>query len=612
MTDSTQMTDSSQMTESTQQNIPSSSLPRVHIAFDVQSDGITEKKELPFILGIFADLNGDRKDVADDESFSIRTMIDIDRDNFNEVMHSLTPRVDLREVINENPTLKELLTDPQDDQLIFSNVDAFTPMKIIQALPSLTRFYLMRSQICQLQLKAESHQDISAALNESVRLIDQKLNRGLSAIMHCESFKRMESTWRGLHFLVMNTETNSMLKLRVFNATKGELRNDLITAVAVDQSYLFKLIYEAEYGTYASQPFSLLVGDYAINDSREDMDFLGKIAEVAAVNHTPFIAQASLKLLHSSGFDKPHDLKKPGEASHATAWQTFRELEDSRYVTLVAPKVVLRLPYGTPNPGHTIPDKGFNFAEQVTAVDNNIDIREQSGQESVQQSDGTLSYADPLPEHFLWGSPVYHLAERINRAFSIHSWTAAIRGSEGGGLVEGLPAYTYLSSSGSTELFCPTEITLVDELEKELTHLGFVFLSHCKGTHNAVFYSEQVANLPKKNANMNAILSASLPYMLAASRFAQYLKAIMRAKAGSFLTRGNVEFYLNTWITHYVLLDDGASQDIKARFPLRQANVIVNEVPGTPGSYRATLFLKPHFQLEELTTSIRLFVNLPK
>ncbi|MES2673819.1 MAG: type VI secretion system contractile sheath large subunit [Pseudomonadota bacterium] len=602
------MIDSSQMTDNTQQKISSSSLPRVRIAFDIQNGGVTEKKELPFILGIFADLKGDRQDAAEDESYTTRSMIDIDRDSFNDVMYSFAPRVDLREVINENSTLKELLTDPQDDQLVFSNIDAFTPTKIIQALPSLTRLYLMRSQIRQLQIKAESHSDISAALNEAVGLIDQKLSRGLSAIMHCASFKKMESTWRGLHFLVMNTETNSMLKLKVFNATKEELRNDLLTAVAIAESHLFKLIYEAEYGTYGGQPFSLLVGDYAINNSREDMDFLGKIAEVAAANHAPFIAQASLALLQSSGLDKLHDLKKPGEASHATAWQTFRELEDSRYITLVAPRVLLRLPYGTPNQRNTLACVGFNFEEQVTAVENNIHLHEQSAEEQG----SALRYADPLQEHFLWGNPVYHLAERITRAFSLHSWTAAIRDSEGGGLVEDLPAYTYLSSSGKTELFCPTETTLVDELEKELTQLGFVFLSYCKDTHNAVFYSEQVANLPKKNANVNAILSVSLPYMLAASRFAHYLKAIVHTKVGSFLTRGNVEFYLNTWIANYVLLDDGASQDIKACYPLRQANVIVTEVPGAPGSYRATLFLKPHFQLEELTASMRLFVNLPK
>ncbi len=596
------------MIDSTQQKFPSNSLPRVHIAFDIQSGGVTEKKELPFILGIFADVNGDRQDAVEQDSFNTRTMLDIDRDNFNAVMHSLAPRVDLRAVTSENPTLKELLIDPEDNQLIFSSIDAFAPMHIIQALPSLKRFYQMRSQICELQIKAKPHTDISTALDELIRLIDQKLSRGLSAIMHCESFKKMEATWRGLHSLVMNTKTGPMLKLRVFNATKEELRNDLLTAVTVDQSHLCKLIYQAEYGTYGGQPFSVLVGDYAISDSREDMDFLGKLAEVAAANQTPFIAQASLALLHASGFDKPHDLKKPGEANHATAWQMFRELEDSRYITLVAPKVLLRLPYGTPNQRNTIACEGFNFEEQVTAVENNIHVN----QESAQEQGSAMRYADPLQEHFLWGNPVYKLAERITRAFSLHSWTAAIRGSEGGGLVEGLPAYTYLSSSGNTELFCPTEITLGDELEKELTHLGFVFLSHCKGTHNAVFYSEQVANLPKKNANVNAILSASLPYMLAASCFAQYLKAIMRVKVGTFLTRGNVEFYLNTWITHYVLLDDGASQDIKARFPLRQANVVVNEVPGSPGSYRATLFLKPHFQLEELTTSIRLFVNLPK
>jgi type VI secretion system protein ImpC len=430
--------------------------------------------------------------------------------------------------------------------------------------------------------------------------------------MHCDGFKKMESTWRGLQYLVMNTETSTMLKLKVFNATKDELRKDMLKAVEFDQSRLFKLIYEAEYGTYGGHPYSMLVGDYAIGDSGDDMDFLGKMAEVAAAAHAPFIAQASEELFQLSGFDKldkPRDLKKIFDSDKLAGWRAFRDMEDARYVTLALPRALLRLPYGSPTKRNTTPCEGINFDEQVTSVADNVGRLDPVSNE-------VFSYADPVTENFLWGNPAYLLAERITNAFALYSWTAAIRGVEGGGLVEGLPSYTYSSSSGSTELFCPTEISITDRREKELNDLGFISLCHCKGTNKAAFFGGQTTNLPKKYfsdaANANAKISAMLPYMLAASRFAHYIKVIMRDKLGSFLTRGNVESYLNSWIANYVLLDDNASQDMKACFPLREANVVVTDIPGEPGAYRATVFLKPHFQLEELTTSIRLVANLPK
>lgn len=242
------------------------------------------------------------------------------------------------------------------------------------------------------------------------------------------------------------------------------------------------------------------------------------------------------------------------------------------------------MPYGE----KTLPAEGLNFDEDVTGPDN---------------------------RKFLWGNAAYVLAERITNAFALYNWTGAIRGVEGGGLVEGLPLYTYSSDDGIRSLFCPTELDITDRREKELNDLGFISLCHQKGAGKAVFFGGQTTNLPKKYisdaANANAKISAMLPYILAASRFAHYIKVIVRDKVGSFLTRGNVEAYLNTWIAQYVLLDDNASQDVKAAYPLRAANVVVTEVPGSPGAYKATVFLKPHFQLEELTTSIRLVAELP-
>ena len=449
----------------------------------------------------------------------------------------------------------------------------------------------------------------AAVIDEQVAQIDQYLSRALSAVMHSDSFKAVEQTWRGLAYLVMNTETSDMLKLRLLNVSKDELRKDMEKAVEFDQSALFKMIYEAEYDTLGGNPYSLLVGGYEIGGGADDITFLKKISEVAAAAHAPFIAAASSSLFGLPSFDaldKPRDLKKIFEGDEFVGWREFREMEDSRYVSLVLPRVLLRLPYGRPEKRNTIQCEGLNFEEQVDS----------DGRKPVLGPNGEpISYPSPSNENFLWGNAAYVLAERITNAFSLYRWTAAIRGVEGGGLVEGLPVYTYTSDTGTTELLCPTEIAITDRREKELNDLGFISLCHNKGSGKAAFFGGQTTNQPKKYfsdaANANARISSMLPYILAASRFAHYIKVIMRDKIGSFLTRGNIENYLNTWIANYVLLDDNAAQEVKASYPLRAASVVVTDIPGQPGAYRATAFIKPHFQLEELTTSIRLVAELP-
>jgi type VI secretion system protein ImpC len=448
----------------------------------------------------------------------------------------------------------------------------------------------------------------NAVIDVLVTDIDASLSKALSAIMHCPGFKQMEATWRGLHYLVFNTETSPMLRLRILDATKDELRLDMQKAVEFDQSTLFKKIYEDEYGTYGGLPYSLLIGDYAVGRDQKDIDFLKSMCGVAAAAHAPFIAQAAPQLFDLSGFEslgKPRDLKKIFEGTVWQPWRDFREMDDARYVSLVLPRALLRLPYGLPDRRNTIECEGLNFNEDVGPPDTAPTESKLEG----------ATYPAPDSNNFLWGNPAFLLAERITNAFSLYNWTAAIRGVEGGGLVEGLPRYTYCSDSGATELLCPTEVSITDRREKELNDLGFISLCHCKGTSKAAFFGGQTTNQPKKyfsdDANANARISAMLPYMLAASRFAHYIKVIMREKVGSFLTRGNVESYLNIWIANYVLLDDNASQEIKSCYPLRSAKVVVTDIPGEPGAYRATVFLKPHFQLEELTTSIRLVAELP-
>ncbi len=437
------------------------------------------------------------------------------------------------------------------------------------------------------EVDPEETRDAFALLNDRIVEIDEAIGKQLNKIMHHDSFQELEATWRGLHYLVFGTETGKLLKLKVLNVDKKDLLKDVQKAVDYDQSALFKFVYEAEYGTYGGNPYSVLVGDYYFGRHPQDIELLAKLSEVAAAAHAPFISGAYAKLFDMEEFfqlDKPRDLTKIFESLELVKWKSFRQSEDSRYVTLTLPRVLLRLPYGE----DTVPTEGVKFEEDVSG---------------------------PSAKKFLWGNAAYILAQRITNAFALYKWTAAIRGPEGGGLVEGLPAYTFKTADGDIEMTCPTQVTITDRREKELNDLGFMAICHCKGTDKAAFFGGQTTNLPIKYntdaANANARISGMLPYMMAASRFAHYIKAIMRDKIGSFLTRANVENYLNTWISSYVLLDDAAPQGMKAKFPLREARIDVVDVPGKPGSYKATVFLKPHFQLEELTTSIRLVAELP-
>lgn len=429
--------------------------------------------------------------------------------------------------------------------------------------------------------------DTVAMINDRISQIDKLISDQLNEVLHHPDLQKLEASWRGLHMLVDQTETSSRLKLRLLNVTQKELQNDLEKAVEFDQSALFKKIYEEEYGTFGGHPFSLLVGDYAFGRHPQDVALLEKLSNVAAAAHAPFIAAANPKLFDMNSFTElavPRDLSKIFESLELIKWRSFREGEDSRYVSLVLPNFLLRLPYGP----DTKPVEGMDYLEDVNGTDHS---------------------------KYLWGNAAWLMAVRITSAFAKYGWCAAIRGAEGGGAVEGLPAHTFRTLSGDLSLKCPTEVAITDRREKELNDLGFISLCHKKNTDMAVFFGGQTTNKAKtyntNEANANARISAMLPYVLAASRFAHYLKVIMRDKVGSFMTRDNVQTYLNNWIADYVLINDNAPQEIKAQYPLREARVDVSEVAGKPGVYRATVFLRPHFQLEELTASIRLVASLP-
>ncbi|MBX2807768.1 MAG: type VI secretion system contractile sheath large subunit [Cellvibrionaceae bacterium] len=663
--------------ESLQKKLTRVRPPRVHITYDVELGDAIIQRELPLIVGILADLSNKPKIPL--APFKERHFIEIDRDNFDEVLQGHFPRVTLS--VNDvlaAPPEETQNTDAADTastedasntkklniELIFESMNDFSPLRLVERIPQTNSLYIARNhhrdflakldgndsldtlltelladdklkkELSDVYKKAEDYSTVSPSafmerllnegqmaldesqkpyaltligqftkdiidankdatgdaahrMNDVISTIDSALTRQINQVLHHADFQRLEATWRGLSFLVMNTETSTHLKLRVLNVSKKDLLKDLQKASEFDQSTLFKKVYEDEFGTYGGDPYSLLIGDYEFGRHPEDIELLEKISGVAAAAHAPFISAAYAKLFDLQDYftlSQPRDLSKIFESAELTKWRSFRESEDSRYVSLTLPKVLLRLPFGP----DTVVVDGFDFKEEVDGTD---------------------------ASRYLWGNPAFVLGQRITNAFAKFGWLAAIRGVEGGGLIEGLPAHVFKTAAGDKKLTCPTQVAITDRREKELNDLGFMAILHCKGSDKAAFFGGQTTNQPKKyntdEANANARTSAMLPYVLNASRFAHYIKVIMRDKVGSFLTKDNVADYLNTWIASYVLIDDGAPNEIKARYPLREAKVNVTDVPGKPGSYKAVVFLKPHFQLEELTTSIRLVADIP-
>jgi type VI secretion system protein ImpC len=430
--------------------------------------------------------------------------------------------------------------------------------------------------------------DAEAMITARIAQIDHLISIQLNEVLHHPSFQKLEGSWRGLKYLMDQSETSSMLKIKVLNVTKRELLRDLQRAPEFDQSALFKKVYEEEYGVFGGAPFAALMGDFEFGKHPEDIELLEKVSNVAAAAHAPFLTGAAPDMFNMETFtsvDAPRDMGKIFDTTEYAKWKSFRQSEDSRYVGLCLPHILMRLPYG--RDGASV--DGFHYEEGV---------------------DGT--------EHskYLWANAAWTLSARLTNAFARYGWCAAIRGVEGGGLVEGLPTHNFTTDSGEIALKCPTESPITDRREKELADLGFVPLVHCKGTDYAAFFSIQSAQKPKlydkDAANANARLSTQLPYILAISRFAHYLKAMMRDKIGSFMSRKECEVFLNQWILQYVVGNDEVAPEVKARRPLRDAKIEVMEIPGKPGAYRAIAFLKPHFQLDELAISLRLVADLPQ
>jgi type VI secretion system protein ImpC len=432
--------------------------------------------------------------------------------------------------------------------------------------------------------------DVVKTIQAIIAQLDQKLTEQVNQILHHDEFQQLEGSWRGLHYLINNTETDEMLKIRVMSVSKNDLAKSLekFEGTAWDQSPLFKAIYTSEYSMFGGEPYGCLVGDYHFDNSPRDVGMLRNMAKVSAASHTPFIAGAGPSLFNMESWQElmnPRDLTKITTTPDYASWNSLRQSEDSRYIGLAMPRVLSRLPYGS----KTKPIEGFAFEESTDGSDHH---------------------------KYAWMNAAWAMAVNINRSFKLYGWCSRIRGVESGGAVTNLPVHTFPTDDGGVAMKCPTEIAIDDRREAELAKLGLMPILHRKNTDVAAFMGAQSLQKPQEyvdpDATANANLSARLPYLFAVCRFAHYLKTIARDKVGSFKERQDMQKWLQGWINNYVDGNaDFSSETVKAQKPLRAAEVAVEEIEGNPGYYSARFYLRPHYQLEGLTASLRLVSKLP-
>jgi type VI secretion system protein ImpC len=430
--------------------------------------------------------------------------------------------------------------------------------------------------------------DVTKTISAMIAEIDKKLSEQINLIIHHEDFKALEGTWRGLHHLVNNTETDEMLKIRVLNISKNDLKKTLkkFEGTAWDQSPVFKKLYDEEYSTPGGQPYGAIIGDYFFDHSPEDVKMLGNIAQIAAAAHAPFIAGAAPSTLGMESWQElsnPRDLTKIFQTAEYASWRSLRDSDDSRYIGLAMPRFLARLPYGA----KTVPLEEFAFEEDTEGADH---------------------------AKYTWANSAFAMGTNITRSFKNYGWCACIRGTESGGVVEGLPVHTFPTDDGGVDMKCPTEIAITMRREAELAKNGFMPLSHYKNTDFAAFIGAQSLQKPTTfedpDATANANLSARLPYLFATCRFAHYLNKMVYDKIGSFKEREDMEMWLNKWINQYTC-DSKADEEMKRRYPLAEAKVVVEDVKGNPGYYTSKFYLRPHYQLEGLTVGLRLVSRVP-
>lgn len=648
--------------------------PRVQIEYETKLFGAQKLISLPFVVGVLADLSGSSDRVP--LSLGERQMKDIDIDSFDARMRDLAPRVtftvpdtlrggnelavDLSfesmddfspaavarnvaglnkllkariqltnfivymdgkggaeslvgRILNDESLLKEIaskgliLSNDGKDNLVEqerdlsrekqeTSEDSFSNLLIKEfkprSDPALKQLKSALQKLAELALtKLDSHAlEPVATINEILHQIDLKLTQQINLIMHHPEFQQLEGAWRGLNYLIENTETDDTLKIRFMSVSKKELGRTInrYKGSNWDQSHLFKKIYEDEYGTFGGEPYGCLIGDYEFGNSPQDVEILSGMAQIAAAAHTPFIAAASPSVMQMESWQEianPRDLTKVFMTPDYAAWRSLRMSEDSRYLALTIPRFLARLPYGN----DTNPVEEFSFQEDIKGVD---------------------------PTYYTWCNSAYLMGVNITRAFKLHGWCSRIRGLESGGMVEGLPIYTFPSDDGDIVMGSPTEVLISDRWEAELARNGFMPLVNVKNTDLAAFFGAPSFHKPEEyddpDATAAAALAARLPYLIACCRFAHYLKCIARDNIGTFRDRAEMEKWLNDWIRQYVDYDPSISSEMsKARKPLANAEIVLDEIDGDPSHYTAKFYLKPHYQLAGLAISLRLVSKLP-
>lgn len=436
-------------------------------------------------------------------------------------------------------------------------------------------------------------QNVGVTIRKAVAEIDKIMSKQMSAIMQNDKFQQLEGSWRGVQKVVRNTELGPQQKIKLVDYNKEELLEQFEDAPAVDRSPLFEALYQDEFGTAGGEPYGALIGDYYFGYGDEDVALLTYMAETAAACHAPFVAAAGPDMFEYSSFEsfaEGRPVAAGFDSPTYAAWNGFRDSDESRYVTLTLPSTMARLPYGA-NGGSA---KTFDYHELDTDADGNQRPKDNS--------------------ELVWSNAAYDMSLKMNDAFTAFGWCTAIRGLENGGKVDQLPNLTFKSDAGDVQQACPVETNLTDEREKELSDLGFLPLVHYKNTSHAVFIGSQTAQRPKTfvdpDATSNAAISARLPYIMAASRIAHYLKVMGRDMLGSNLEANDIKTDLQAWIDQYT--NAGAMGNAeRSKTPLAESTIDVIEQPGKPGAYSAVAYLRPWLQMEELTTSVRMVTKIP-
>lgn len=625
--------------------------PRVQITFEVRASNVL-KAELPFVVGVLADLAGHPDPEAEPPPNVMsmrRPFVPIDMENFYAVMSGIKPRLALR-------VPNELQKDGTSIavELHFRHIEDFEPVNVVRQVDPLRKLLEARQRLAELETRVANTErcddslqriihdeeplrqfalesgclaDDSPAsrassqtsaendyldligqlvegvingkipvsdvtrrmLADQIAEVDRLLSDQLNAIMHDPEFQKLEASWRGLHYLVFETEKDEVLRIRVLNISRRELLRDMSRAPEFDQGGLFRKIYVAEFDQPGGQPYGVLIGDYEFGEHPQDIELLKWIAQIAAAAHAPFIAGAAPRFFGWESYDelrRPRDLFSIFCGRKYDEWNAFRKSEESRYVALCLPHVLMRAAYADA----TRPVGEFRFEEDVDGPDRG---------------------------KCLWGNAAYVLGARITDAFARYGWCAAIRGVEGGGLVQGLPLHSFTNDEGEIDFKRSTEIPICERRELELANLGFIALFACRGTDDAVFFSAPSCHKPLQYmedfATVSAYCAAQLPYILTASRFAHYITVMARGEFGPSMSAKDCEEWLNGWISNYVTPSPTATDETRRNYPLGEALIKVENDPRRPGYAQAIARVRPHYMLgDNPSVPMRLVVELPR